>query len=241
LSSNKAKHKQKDNIQAPFPKPFEIKVADAIFLKMRNNMVLFKDLSKPNVHYSAFMYGSTFDLHITQENQVDAKKKHVQLLEPQIDWKFLLERMAQDLKANLSGILQKAKTNDPYWQDMEIEYISPEMLKELLKVGLDRNRWNVDEGFFGKLEKSLQYAKLNELADRSIILGWSSEGFLVLSNGIDCWLLDFEKLFKIINKNFELSIRKFRLKYYTSGTIAWQIRIGLLNLNRITVNHLRRR
>jgi hypothetical protein len=55
-------------------KPIEVKIADAIFLKMQNNMVLFKDLSNPKVHYSCFIIGSKFDFHIARENQADSKK-----------------------------------------------------------------------------------------------------------------------------------------------------------------------
>jgi hypothetical protein len=58
-----------------------MKVADAIFLKMRNSMILVKDLSNPRVHYVAFMYGSTFDLHITKESEVDTKGVSNQLFE----------------------------------------------------------------------------------------------------------------------------------------------------------------
>ena len=77
MSIKKEKNKQKKPNH--LPKPIEVKVADTIFLKMRNNMVLFKDLTNPKVHYSGFIIGSKFDFHVTQENQVNSKKKHVQL------------------------------------------------------------------------------------------------------------------------------------------------------------------
>lgn len=241
MNNNDLKTVKEKNGQPPLPKPMEVKIADAIFLKVRNNMVLFKDLSKPKIHYSAFIIGSKFDLHITQENQVDSKKKHVQLLELQIDWKYLFERMAQDLRANLSSIIHEAKTDDPDWQDMEIEYMSPEMLRELLQIGLRRNRWNVNEEFFCKLEESLQYAKLEELSDKGITVGWSSEGFFVISNGADCWVFDIDRLVRIANRNLELSIRRFHMRYYTLGIFTWRIKICLLNLKRIVTDFLRKR
>jgi hypothetical protein len=109
LNDNRFQDKEEKSKQSKLPKPIEVKIADVIFLKMRNNMVLFKDLSNPQVHYSAFIIGSKFDFHITQENQVDSKKKHVQLLELEIDWKYLAEKMVQDLKTNLSGMLHRAR------------------------------------------------------------------------------------------------------------------------------------
>ena len=227
-------------IQPPFPRPLEVKIADAIFLKMRNNMFLFKDLSNPKMHYSAFIIGSKFIFHITKENQVNTKKKHIDLLELEIDWNYLSQRMVQDLKTNLSGIIYKIKTDDPNWQDMEIEYMSPEMLKEMLQIGFSRKRWNVDEDFFCRLEKSLQYAKLEELSGKSVMLGWSSEGYIVLSDRIDCWIIDIDKLLRIINKNLELSIRKFHLNYYTLGMWKWWIKIKILNLRQNIINHLMR-
>ena len=232
--------KKEKIIQPPFPKPLEVKIADAIFLKMRNNMFLFKDLSNPKMHYSAFIIGSKFIFHITKENQVNTKKKHIDLLELEIDWNYLSQKMIQDLKTNLSGIIQKVKTDDPNWHDMEIEYISPEMLKEMYQIGFSRKRWNVDEDFFCRLEKSLQYAKLEELSGKSVMLGWSSEGYIVLSDRIDCWIIDIDKLLRIINKNLELSIRKFHLKYYTFGMLKWWIKIKILNFRQNVINHLMR-
>ena len=239
--------KNKDNlpaeektIQPPFPKPLEVKIADAIFLKMRNNMFLFKDLSNPKIHYSAFIIGSKFIFHMTYENQVDSKNEHVDLLEFEIDWKYLSEKMIQDLKTNLSSIIQKVKTDNPDWQDMEIEYMSPEMLKELLQIGFSRKRWNIDEEFFSRLEESLQYAKFDELSSKNILVGWSSEGYLILSDKIDCWIIDIDKLVRIANKNLELSIRKFHLKYYTFGMLKWWIKIKILNFRQNVINHLMR-
>ena len=239
MGSKKEEKKQEKTNQ--LPKPMEVKIADAIFLKMRNNMILFKDLNNPKVHYSAFVIGSKFDFHITQENQVDSKKKYVQLLEFEIDWKYLTERMVQDLKVNLSGILHRVKINDPKWQDMEIEYMSPNMFKEMLQLGFNRHRWNVDEQFFERLESSLQYSKLEELTDKFITVGWSPEGYFVISNGTDCWILDMDKLMKIAIRNFELSIRKFHMNYYTLGLVKWRIKICLMNVNRAVSDFLRKR
>jgi hypothetical protein len=68
------------------------------------------------------------------------------------------------MRANLSDIFQNVKTEDPIWQDMEIEYMSPEMLEELLQMGFRGHRWNINEQIFDKLEESLQYAKLKDSA-----------------------------------------------------------------------------
>ena len=218
----------------------EIKIADAIFLKIKKNMFLIKDLSNPKIHYSAFMIGSNFDLHITAENESDPKKKHTQLVRLQVDWEFLLENLVNDIKNNLNSIFQHVKTSDPVWQDMEIKYISTENLEKILQIVFGRKRWNVDETFFDKFSEALQDTKFKELTDKGITLGLSSEGFLVLSDGTDCFILNIDKLLTTGNKYLELAIRKFDLKYYTLGTVTWWIKIKLLNLRRNVINHLMR-
>jgi hypothetical protein len=56
---------------------------------MQKNMMLVKDLSKGNVHFSVFIVGPMIDFHLTQEPKDGVKKEHVQLLRLQFDWSFL--------------------------------------------------------------------------------------------------------------------------------------------------------
>jgi hypothetical protein len=207
---------------------------------MRKNLMLFKDLGKKNVHYSVFLNGSMIDCHETLETEMDSKKKHSQLFEMQFDWQFLMERMAQEIKANWNSLFQIAKINDPEWQDLEIEFIPLQMLTELLSPIVKGYRWNIDMDFLKKLEQSSRYAKLGELADYGSVMGMSSEGYSVLSDGTDCLLFDTSKLSKIIEKNFELSIRKIHLRRYTLDSIFWCIKIRLLNFNRSAVSHFKK-
>ena len=79
-------------------------------------MFLIKDLDNPKIHYSVFLIDSTFDFHITLENEADSKKKHIQLIRMQIDWKFLIEKLVSEIRDNLNIIFQHVKINDPEWQ-----------------------------------------------------------------------------------------------------------------------------
>ena len=217
-----------------------MKLADAIFLKMRNNMVLVKDLSNPQVHYSVFITGSRFDLHITEETKVDSKKKHVQLLNLQFDWHFFIEKMVQDILANWNSIFQKVKIYDPKWKDLRVEFIPIQVLIEFLPLIQKGHRWNVDADFLNRFDESIQQVTLKELANCGLIIGTSPEGYLILSYGEDCWLLDQKSFSKNMEKNLELSIRSIDLRYYTLGTITWAVKIRLLNLRRILIKKLRR-
>jgi len=73
---------------SPFPKPIELKLADVVFIAMRKNLMLFKDLGKRYAHYSIFINGSIIDCHETLE----IENKHVPLLKVEFDWQFLLKR-----------------------------------------------------------------------------------------------------------------------------------------------------
>jgi len=219
----------------------KMKIADALLIVMQKNMMLFKDLSKNNVHFSVFIIGSMIDCHVTLEPKGSVKKKHVQLFKLQFDWRFLIERMIQDVLANWNSIFQRVKINDPEWQNLEVEFIPIQLLIELLSPIQRRHRWNVDVDFLDKFEKSIQHVKLKELANYGLIIGTSPEGYLILSNGADCWLLDQNSLSKKMEKNLELSIRNIHLKYYTLRLVILCIKIRLLNLNRIAVTYLRKK
>jgi hypothetical protein len=242
LSKRQVENKQ-EKIQFPFPKtkPLEMKIADYLFVAFRNNMFLFKILSNPRVHYSVFIIGSTFDFHITMENEADSKKKHVQLLRLQFDWVFFIQKFVQDILANWNSIFQKVKIYDPKWKDLQVEFIPFQVLIEFLSPIQKGNRWNVDANFLNRFETSIQQLTLKELADFGLIIGASPEGYLILSYGEDCWILDQNSLYKNINKNLELSIRKLHVKYYTLGTLALLVRIRLLNFNRIITDYLRKK
>ena len=97
-----------------------------------------------------------------------------------------------------------------------------------------------DENLLSKLEESINSVKFSELENKGVTLGWSSKGYFALSNGTDCFVFDFDKLIKIIDKNLDLSIRKFNMKYYNLTAMAFWIKIKLLNLNRVTINYSRR-
>ena len=93
--------------------------------------------------------------------------------------------------------------------------------------------------FLEKLEQSLGYSRLGDLSDCGMIIGTGS-GYLVLANGPDCFLFDTDKMSKIIEKSFELSIRKIYLKHYTLGSILWCVKIRLLNLVHFPIRHFRK-
>jgi hypothetical protein len=91
--------------------------------------------------------------------------------------------------------------------------------------------------FLEKLDQSLGYARLGELAECGLIIGTGS-GYLVIGNGIDFFLLDTIRMSKIIEKSFELSIRNIHLQHYTLGSLLWCVKIRLLNLVHLTTRHL---
>jgi len=112
-------------------------------------------------------------------------------------------------------------------------------LMELLSPIVKGVRWNIDAEFLHRLEKSVNCARLGELADRGLIIGTGS-GYLVIGNGARCFLFDTDKMSKIIDKSFELSIRKIYLKHYTLGSMLWYVKIQLLNFAYSTIRYLRR-
>jgi hypothetical protein len=219
----------------PFQKPLEIKLADVLFFAMRKNLMLFKDLGRKYVHYSIFIRGSLIDFHQTFEDQ----HRHIALAEIEFDWQFLLNRVIENIKADWRSIFQIVKIGDPEWEDLEIEFLPVQVLMELLSPMMKGARWNVDVKSLEKLESSLSYSRLRDLADCGMIIG-SGSGYLVLANGTDCFLFDTDKMSKIIEKSFELSIRKIYLKHYTLGSTLWYVKIRLLNLVHSTIRYLRK-
>jgi len=226
---------QDEHTTTPFPKPIEIKLADVLFFAMRKNLMLFKDLSKQHIHYSFFIHGSTIDCHETLE--VD--HKHIPLLKLEFDWQVLLQRVTQEVRANWRLIFQIVKIDDPEWKDLEIEFIPVETLMKLLSPIAKGVRWNVDQEFLSKLELSVGYARLRELAQYGVIVG-SGSGYFVLSNGTECFLFDVQTMSETIEKSFELSIRKIHLRYYALNLFLWYIKLRLAILFHSAVKHLRR-
>jgi hypothetical protein len=224
-----------EHTATPFPKPIEIKLSDVLFLAMRKNLMLFKDLSKHHVHYSFFIYGSTIDCHETLE--VD--HKHIPLLKIEFDYQVLLQRVMQEVKDNWRAILQIVKIADPEWKDLEVEFIPMQVLIELLSPIAEGVRWKVDQRFLTKLDQSVGHSALRDLAKWDLIIG-SGSGYFVLSNGTDCILFDMDRLSGIIENSFELSIRKIHLNHYTLRLAIWYVKIRLLKLIHSAIRHLRK-
>ena len=219
----------------PFPKPIELKLADVVFITMRKNLMLFKDLGKKYVHYSLFINGSIIDCHETLE----IENKHIPLLKVEFDWQFLLKRVSEEIKADWRSIFQIVKIDDPRWEDLEVEFIPIQVLMELLSPIIRGIRWNVDLEFLNKLSQSISYARLGELAKCGMIIGTGS-GYLVLANRIECFLFDIDRMSKIIDKSFELSIRRIYLRHYTLGSILWYVKIRLLILIHSVITYFRK-
>ena len=112
-----------DSKKVFFPKPIEIKIADAIFVKVKNNMMLFKDLNTKKVHFSVFMIGSIIDFHLTLEDEHNSKKKHIKLLELQIDWDYLLDQIIREVIEHRHLIFRETKIDDPELQELEIDLL----------------------------------------------------------------------------------------------------------------------
>lgn len=169
-----------------FTKPIEIKLADVLFFAMRKHLMVFKDLTGSKyVHYTMAMNGSLIDFHKTLE----VEGRHIPLAKIEFDWQFLLNRVIGKIKADWRSIFQIVKTDDPQWEDLEIEFIPVQFLMELLSPMMKGARWNVDIKSLEKLERSLRYSRLGDLADCGMIIGTGS-GYLVLTNGTDCFLFD---------------------------------------------------
>jgi hypothetical protein len=219
----------------PLPKPIEIKLADVLFFAMRKNLMLFKDLGKEQVHYSVFIRGSLIDFHKTLEDQ----HRHIQLAEIEFDWQFFMGRIVQGVWTNWRSIFQGVKTDDPQWADLEVEFIPAKVLMELLSPLVKGARWNVDAAFLQRLGTSVRHARLGELADCGFIIGTGS-GYLVISNGTECFLFDTDKMSEIFDKSLESSIRRIRLSHFTPSSMLWYLRIRLLILINSAIRHLRK-
>jgi len=218
------------------PIPYEVKLADVLFFAVRKHLMVFKDLTGSKyVHYTMVMKGSLIDFHETLEDQ----GRHVPLAKIEFDWQFLMDRIMHEIRANWKSIFQIVKINEPIWEDLEVEFIPVQVLKELLSPVVKGARWNIDVKFLERLEQSLGYSRLGDLSDCGMIIGTGS-GYLVLANGTDCFLFDTDKTSKIIEKSFELSIRKIYLKHYTLGSTLWYVKIRLLNLVNSTIRYLRK-
>jgi len=219
----------------PFPKPVEIKLADVLFFSMRKNLMLFKELDNKNVHYSVFIRGSLIDFHKTIEEQ----HKHIPIVEMELDWQLLMGRIVQEVWADWGSIFQTVKIDDPDWADLEVEFVPIQVLMELLSPLMKGARWNVDAGFLQRLETSVSQVKLEEMGNHGFAIGTGS-GYLVISNGTECFLFDTVKMSKIIERSFESSIRKIHLKYYTPSSVLWYVKIRLLILIHSVVRYFKK-
>lgn len=219
----------------PFPKPIEIKLADVLFFAMRKNLMLFKELGDKNVHYSVFIRGPLIDFHKTLEKE----HKHIPIVEIELDWQLLMGRIVQEVWANWESIFQTVKIDDSDWADLEVDFVPIQVLMELLSPLMKGARWNVDAGFLQRLETSVSHVKLEEMGNHGFTIGTGS-GYLVISNGTECFLFDTVKMTKIIERNFELSIRKIHLKYCTPSSVFWYIKIRLLILIHSVVRYFKK-
>ena len=220
----------------PFPQPIEFKLVDVLFIAMRKNLILFKELGNESIHYSIFIRDSLIDVHKTIEGK---QNKHIPLAEVEFDWQFLMEKIQQEVNSNWKTIFQTVKVNDPDWADLEVEFIPVEMWGELLSPLVKRHRWNVDEEFLSRLQRSLKYSRLEDFAGHGFVIG-TGEGYLVMSDGIDCFLFDTDKLSKIIEKGFESSVRKVHLSYFTSRSLFGYLKIRLLILVNSALRFIRK-
>ncbi|MGB8781013.1 MAG: hypothetical protein WCD81_10250 [Candidatus Bathyarchaeia archaeon] len=225
---------KKDNA-IQFPKPMEIKLADVLFLSMRKNLMLFKDLAHKNVHYSLFIRGSLIDFHETFEDT----HKHLALIEIEFDWQFLMGRVFQEMRRNWRSIFQIVKTDDPKWADLEVDFIPAKAVIELFSPLLKGIRWNVDMRFLERLDTAIGRSRLGELADSGLIMGTGS-GYLVMSDGIDCVLFDMGKMSNIVERGFKSSITRVRLRSFTPRLILGYFKLRLLVLNNSAVRFLRK-
>lgn len=220
-------------------KPLEVKLADVLFFALRKHLMIFKDLTASKyVHYTVVMNGSLIDFHKTLEDQ----GRHIPLLKIEFDWQFLMERVIQEIWASWQSIFQIIKTNDPRWEDLDIEFIPIQVLPKLLQPTMKGARWNVDLEFLEKLENSTEYARLGEMTNYGSFIGNASlrkAEFFVLGDGTDCVLFDTSKFSKIIGKSFERSIRKIHLNYYTLGLLLFYAKIRLLNFVNSAIKYLK--
>jgi len=217
------------------PIPYEIRLSDVMFLSVRNNLMLFKDLGKKQVHYSMFVYGSTIDIHKTLE----AQDKHTQLIMIEIDWQFLMKRVNQEVRAKWKSIFQEVRITDPEWSDLEIDFIPLKQLMEFFPAVTKRIKLNLDAEFLGRIEQTVKHSRLEEMDDYDFTVGTGS-GYFVFTYGTQCFLFDYIKMSEIIEKSFDLSIRKISLGQYTLSLLLWYVKIRLLIFAHSLFGHFRK-
>ena len=221
-----------------FPKSLEVKIADTIFILFRKNMLLIKALNIEKVHFSMFIIGPIFDFHLTLENERDPKKKHIKLLQLQLDIEFLLEQIIREVVKHGHTIFRVTKIDDPELQDLEIDIHQTQLLMKLFEKMNNKKRVNIDYEFLNKLDSS-QPVKISDITENGWI-GWTSDEQIIFSDGKKVGLLNFALITDIADKLIEHSIRKITLKYYTPKLLIWWTKIKLLNINRTVVNFLRK-
>lgn len=117
--------------------------------------MLFKELDNKSVHYSVFIRGSLIDFHKTIEEQ----RKHIPIVEIELNWQLLMGRIIQEVWANWKSIFQSIRTDDPDWADLEVDFIPIQVLMELLSPLMKGTRWNVDAHFLQRLEASVSHVR----------------------------------------------------------------------------------
>jgi hypothetical protein len=228
--------KTNGEVALPTFRPMEVKLADVLFIAVRKHLMVFKDLSASrHIHYTMVMTGSLISFHQTLEK----KHRHIPIAEIEFNWQLLVGRIAQEVRKNWSSIFQTAKADAPQWADLEIEFIPAQALWELLSPLRKGVRWNVDMSFLERLDTAIGCSRLGELADSGEIIGTGS-GFLVMSNGIDCVLLDMDKMSNIVERSFKSSITRVRLRSFTPRLVLGYLKLRLLVLNNSTVRNLRK-
>ena len=214
----------------------EVRLADVLFIAIRKHLMVFKDLTASrHVHYTMVMTGSLIGFHKTLEDQ----DKHIHFVEIEFDWQFLIRSITQQIVSNWRSIFQVVKTNDVEWSDLEVEFMPVQVADELFSGLTKGARLNVDEKFVDKLEKSVTHSRLGDLSNRGFIIGTGS-GYLVISNGAECLLINTDKMDKLFERSFESSIRKIRLRHFTPRLMISCLRIRLLILRNSAIRHLER-
>lgn len=192
-----------------YPKPIELMIADSLFvrLNLRNQHFEFKDIKEKYVHYSAWFYGSTFDLHRTIEPPHDGDPRvHVPILKKELNLQLVTERIAQDICANANSLVKLIQINNDEVKDLDVKFISVETLKELFSNVVKGNRWTLSEAFSGNFENALHRAKLRDLSGNLPVLGWSSAGHFIVSSGANCILFNTNTLSDSLEKNLQLPL-----------------------------------
>ena len=185
-----------------------------------------------------FIIGPIYDFHLTLENESDPKKKHIKLLQVQIDVEFLLEQIIREVVEHRHTIFRVTKIDDPEIQDLEVDIHQTQLIAKMFEKMEKKKRLNIDSELLNNLDLS-QPVKIKEIAKYSWI-GKSSDGQIIISDGKNCALLNFNKILNDIDKKLIYSIRKITLKYYNLKLLIWWTKIKLLNINRTVVSFLRR-